>query len=631
MTTTLCTLNDTSLPISQLSSVEKLSASDLFIVERLDKGFGRSPTYQEGHNRYSYEEEVAGDIIDSILLEFGTTPSNRILYNELVGTVLEYIHSNGKISYDQLSSRIFQDISCKFNFNTMAFRDSYEYSKSSHSHKNQYADTRVFPRYTPEDIFQSSKNTLRVVSWDINHCANSSIQDIANVLKKLNADVYCLQDVDQNVSRSGNINQLEQLRVLLGANWKKFFSKTVDSGQSGLGILYTQTQVKECRCPISPTLDDDEQRIVQAIEFDDYVVANTKLAEKGKISDRVSQANSVISKLNSLGTKKPIWLCGNLNNVQNSEVLEALKSKYKIVSSTSGTSTTEFENQVVDYILMDSRNAEDKNRKFWNCRIAAEAKQASDHYPLVIDQTDITEQWLGDFTVWQLSGGEYLSTEVGVYIPPIVLDPYVHPDVGEVRFMGWNSAPTTTSKDSPLHVSSYSGTTLIADDSTSGWWCYCNGQTLTCDSNSFQDACKFFAGDANAKSFTLPSFNNFIMPNPRINTSSPLGFVKYENYLESHTHVIPEPGSSDEYSVKGQITIKSGRGGSGITNVHSGADFARNETPDYLTRLSCQIQYDDDGKIGLKTTSGITNNVGDDIESKPASNKLLAIAYLGGF
>ena len=70
MTTVLCTLNDASLPISQLSSVERLSASDLFIVERMTQtSRGQFQAHEDGHSRNTEEEEIAGDIVDSILIE----------------------------------------------------------------------------------------------------------------------------------------------------------------------------------------------------------------------------------------------------------------------------------------------------------------------------------------------------------------------------------------------------------------------------------------------------------------------------------------------------------------------------------------------------------------------------------
>ena len=101
MTTVLCTLNDASLPISQLSSVERLSASDLFIVERMTQtSRGQFQAHEDGHSQNTEEEEIAGDIVDSILLELGTAPSKGALYNSLLGEVLGYIHGNGKIRYD---------------------------------------------------------------------------------------------------------------------------------------------------------------------------------------------------------------------------------------------------------------------------------------------------------------------------------------------------------------------------------------------------------------------------------------------------------------------------------------------------------------------------------------------------
>ena len=633
MTTVLCTLNDASLPISQLSSVERLSASDLFIVERMTQTLrGQFQAHEDGHSQNT-EEEIAGDIVDSILLELGTDPSKGVLYNQLLGEVLGYIHGNGKIRYDQLSARVFQDISCAFDFNTMALKNSYEYAKTSHSHKDQYNDTRVFARYTPDELFAKEANKTKIATWNIQHCLNNGVEGIAKILRSINADIYCLQEVDKNTSRSGSRDQLEELRAALGITWKKSFAKAFDyqGGEFGLGILHREEPLNFYSHLITPVVDDDEQRILQILEFDQFFVANTQLASGGDISQRVQQAEFIITKINELGSAKPIWLCGDLNNVVRSEVMDKLRSRFKIISTTSGTTAVDFEDRCIDYILMDLEHGESKNRRF-NSQIVVKAEDASDHYPVEVQMSDISKQWLGDFTVWQLSAGEYGPTEVGVYMPSINFDPYVQPDVGEVRFMGWSTAPTTTSETAPLHISSYSGTQLVADDSTSGWWCYCNGQTITCESDAFQDACWFFAGNPRATEFTLPSLNNFIMPNPRTNTETPLGFVKYENYLSTHVHAINQPSSTDEYSLKGEITITSKDFGAyaGDTNlpvVHSGGKMNSNDKT-YMSEITCTL---DSTGTDLKTAAGNTDEVGDDIETKPRSNKLLALAYLGVF
>lgn len=627
MTTHLSVLNDASKPISQLQTAEKLSAGDLFIVEK-----ARFPIYQEEHLSQTFEQEIAGDIVDAILLEIGVEPeaaNRQVLYSEMLGDVLGYINSNGKIRYDQLSSRIFEDLSNAFNFNTMAFKDTWEYSKVNHQHKD-YSDTRCFSKYTADEVFQQGAKTTKLATWNIKHCYNYGIDKIADVLKSVKANYYCLQEVDNGTTRSGGKNQLEELAAKLGPSWKFTFTKAFDyqNGEYGLGMLYTDANPISHQYQISPVIDGDEQRIVQALEFQDFVIANVHAPGLGTTSQKIQIANSILNSLKTfLDSSKMVWLLGDLNNRPNNELVETLKTRFTVVSTTQK-STVVGDDRVFDYVLLDTKHASDKNRRF-ESQIILAASDASNHYPVEVQMSDITDQWLGDFTVWQLSNGEYISTEVPIYIPVISFDPYEAPDIGEVRFLGWKNEITATALDSPVRVSSYSGTTLVADDTTSGWWCYCDGQTLTCETETFKDACQMFAGNANAQQFTIPSFNNFIVPNPRTNTSSPCGFVNYENGLVSHQHQIYQPPSSDEYSLKGSITIKTYDGGAyqGETGiyVHAGSGDKITST---MTKLSCTLNSPE---TSLSTSSGETSEEGEDIESKPKHNKLLAITYLGRF
>ena len=91
---------------------------------------------------------MASNIASSILLEIGSNTAasgDPSLHGEMVQDILEYIHGNGKITYADLSTRLLDDLSAKFNFNTMSTKDTWEYAKANHSHRGQYSDTRVFP------------------------------------------------------------------------------------------------------------------------------------------------------------------------------------------------------------------------------------------------------------------------------------------------------------------------------------------------------------------------------------------------------------------------------------------------------------------------------------------------------
>ena len=55
------------------------------------------------------------------------------------------MHSNGKTTYADLSSRLLADLSNAFEFRSMSQEDTSEYARAGHDHYLQYSDTRVFP------------------------------------------------------------------------------------------------------------------------------------------------------------------------------------------------------------------------------------------------------------------------------------------------------------------------------------------------------------------------------------------------------------------------------------------------------------------------------------------------------
>lgn len=623
MTTILCTLNNASLPISQLEQVEKLSSNDLFVVERLDEIADKQIIFQENHNA----QEDVEEIVDAILLELGTPRSTRdVLFDELKGEILGYVHSNGKISYEQLSSRIFKDLSCAFNFNTMAFRNDWEYSLVGHQHEDQYSDTRVFPRYAPDEMFQIGADLKTIASWNVDFCSMASIEQIANSMKNMGANTYCLQNIRKN--------QLEELRSRLGRTWKMVFAKQKDhqEGEEGVGILYYSDNLLDSwSFVVEPQLEDGVG-IIQVLKFEKFYIANVNFSSSGIMQQKFEQIEFILDKLDSFEKDRPMWLCGSFNYSPNSSIMKKIKEKFTIVSKIDSSTVSTEDDFVADYILLDNDHIKSKNIK---CTAKTLIEASSSHYPINVLVNDISEWWIGDFIVWQLSSGNYISSNVGIYIPPIKFEKYFGPDVGEIRFMGWKDIPRSIDEKSPLHISSYNETTLIADDSTSGWWCYCNGQKIECGTDNFMDACEFFAGNRKAQSFNVPCLSNFIVPNPRKDLDDPMKFVLFENGLAEHSHQIIQPSSSENFSLKGKIIIDAdtyggfaGDSSRVLEYIHSGGAKKEIDNNSFMKQIEISLS---DTKVDLTTAGGETLEIGDDKETKPASNSLVALVYLGEF
>jgi endonuclease/exonuclease/phosphatase family metal-dependent hydrolase len=78
---------------------------------------------------------------------------------------------------------------------------------------------------------------LRVVTWNMDAALTGPLTDIAAVLMGIDADVILLQEVDDDVQRSGNVNQAAVLGKALGAEY--VFAETMpwQNGHYGIATL----------------------------------------------------------------------------------------------------------------------------------------------------------------------------------------------------------------------------------------------------------------------------------------------------------------------------------------------------------------------------------------------------------
>ena len=110
------------------------------------------------------------------------------------------------------------------------------------------------------------------MTYNIHHCNPPGKQDvidvnaIAAVIKKQNADIVAVQEVDINTNRSGKINEAEQLAVKAGYP-SFFFAKAMDfdGGQYGILLLskYGLSDTKAYNLPMD-SVNGGEQRMLAA-------------------------------------------------------------------------------------------------------------------------------------------------------------------------------------------------------------------------------------------------------------------------------------------------------------------------------------------------------------------------------
>lgn len=68
----------------------------------------------------------------------------------MANVVVKIIHESWKLDYTELSAQLFRDIRGALGLGTMAYRDTWEYSRLTHRHG--YSKVRCYPKYTFEQV-----------------------------------------------------------------------------------------------------------------------------------------------------------------------------------------------------------------------------------------------------------------------------------------------------------------------------------------------------------------------------------------------------------------------------------------------------------------------------------------------
>lgn len=101
---------------------------------------------------------------------------------------------------------------------------------------------------TANVVPMAERGELRVVSWNIRY--GSRFDRVAEQIRRLDADIYVLQEVDLFCRRSGNRNVAKDLADLIGANWV-FAGEFQEIGQSTGGVPALTGQAILSRYPIT--------------------------------------------------------------------------------------------------------------------------------------------------------------------------------------------------------------------------------------------------------------------------------------------------------------------------------------------------------------------------------------------
>lgn len=221
------------------------------------------------------------------------------------------------------------------------------------------------------------KESITILSYNVRNCLgldNSvNYQRIAEIIKKTNADVVALQELDSATSRSKGVSVLNELATLTGMIPTYHASINFQGGKYGIGIL---TKEKPVKVESMALPGKEEQRSVLVIETKEYAFAcsHFSLTE----ADRLASVE-IINQFTSTYTK-PVFMAGDLNDTPGSSTINNFSKNWQFLNDTTQfTFPANKPIKCIDFIM--ARKQAGYSFKVLNTIVGNEPV-ASDHLPV---------------------------------------------------------------------------------------------------------------------------------------------------------------------------------------------------------------------------------------------------------
>lgn len=238
--------------------------------------------------------------------------------------------------------------------------------------------------------YSKSRRTLRVVAYNVgvfSKYTDDSSQDIADMMHEIDADAIAVCELD-SCNRRHATYQLEDFAGTLGG-WDFSFASAMlwNGGGYGTGVV-TETDIIDSFRISLPKGDGHEPRVCVVAETKDYVIAAAHI-DHGSEEVRLEQARQITDVLKSRygRSRKPVFLCGDLNATPDSPTLKQLSEDWTVLSDSAPTFPSHAPRICIDFIMVLKNRAKCKLLK---TSVLTEFKSAdvaktSDHLPVFVD------------------------------------------------------------------------------------------------------------------------------------------------------------------------------------------------------------------------------------------------------
>ena len=242
-------------------------------------------------------------------------------------------------------------------------------------------------------IASKAEGAMRIMTYNVgqitkfineNFTKQDNVKLIAEIIREAEADAVCFQELDSCNMRNDYF-QLKSLSEHIGNDWGYNYSAAINyrGGTYGSGVAAKSKPVK-CFKIFIPTREGWEDRVVAAMEYEDFVIASTHLNY-----NQIEQVELINTEMKRLygDSDKPVFLGGDMNAQPGSEMMLEFKKEWDIISTVSERSV-QSRMVCIDFILQFKNRApkaEVVNSHAILQAASGSMKIASDHYPVFID------------------------------------------------------------------------------------------------------------------------------------------------------------------------------------------------------------------------------------------------------
>lgn len=237
------------------------------------------------------------------------------------------------------------------------------------------ASTPIDATVTPDAAVEPE--SLRIMTYNIRHGAESDLEAIAEVIRLEEPDLVGLQEVDVDADRSGNVDQPHTLSQLTGmASVFRSALSFGSGGYYGLALLSRFPILSASKLELTSV---GEQRILLTAEIlTDHGTLNVANTHLGLGADRTDQASEIVA---ALAGREYVILMGDMNAEPSAPEMQTLVAAFADVWLQGGvgdgyTIPVDVPARRIDYILIGPD---------WPSAIEAHVPSttASDHLPVV--------------------------------------------------------------------------------------------------------------------------------------------------------------------------------------------------------------------------------------------------------